>query len=37
LNKTHFFTANETEKNYIIATYPEKNWKYGGIAWYAYE
>jgi len=37
LNKTHFFTANETEKNYIIATYPEENWKYGGIAWYAYE
>jgi len=37
LNKTHFFTANETEKNHIIATYPEENWKYGGIAWYAYE
>jgi len=36
-NKAHFFTINETEKDYIIATYPEVNWKYGGIAWYAYK
>jgi len=30
VNQAHFFTANETEKNHIIATYPEENWKYGG-------
>jgi len=37
LNKAHFFTINETEKDYIIANYPEENWKYGGVAWYAYK
>jgi len=37
LNKTHFFTSSEAEKDYIIATYPEEKWKYGGIAWYAYK
>jgi len=36
-NKTHFFTSSELEKDYIIATYPEEKWKYGGIAWYAYK
>jgi len=37
INKTHFFTSSESEKDYIIATYPEEKWKYGGIAWYAYK
>lgn len=33
-NKSHFFTASSTEKNRIIATYPETEWRYEGIAYY---
>jgi subtilisin family serine protease len=33
---THFFTINQDEKDFIIATYPEKVWCFEGIAWYAY-
>jgi subtilisin family serine protease len=32
---SHFFTINKEEKDYIIATYPEE-WRFEGIAWYAY-
>ncbi len=32
----HFYTASETEKNYVIATYPDTTWHYEGIAFYAY-
>jgi len=32
----HFYTASESEKDYVIATYPESVWKYEGIAYYAY-
>ncbi len=31
-NKSHFYTANEEEKNYIIAHYDEYTWKYEGVA-----
>lgn len=31
----HFYTMSESEKNYVIATWPDV-WKYEGIAWYAY-
>ncbi|MFC1853642.1 M6 family metalloprotease domain-containing protein [candidate division CSSED10-310 bacterium] len=34
--QTHFFTINEQEKSYILATYPESMWRYEGIGWYAY-
>ena len=33
-NRSHFFTISETEKNRIISTYPEEEWRYEGIAWY---
>ena len=33
-NKSHFFTISATEKNRIIATYPETEWRYEGIAYY---
>jgi len=32
----HFYTASESEKNKVIATYPEYVWKYEGIAFYVY-
>jgi hypothetical protein len=35
-NMTHFYTISETEKNYLIATFGDRVWKYEGIAWYAY-
>ncbi|MGE0085905.1 MAG: PKD domain-containing protein [Desulfococcaceae bacterium] len=31
----HFFTINEAEKDFIIKTWPVE-WKYEGVAWYAY-
>jgi len=31
---THFFTISESEKNYIIDTYPQ--FTFEGVAWYAY-
>ncbi len=31
-NKSHFYTANEKEKNYIIAHYDDYVWKYEGVA-----
>lgn len=34
--KSHFFTASAAERDYIMATYPEKTWKYEGIAYNAY-
>ena|GEM_PF-2397729 len=33
-NRSHFFTISATEKNRIIATYPETEWRYEGVAWY---
>lgn len=36
-NRAHFFTMSETEKNRIIASYPESVWRYEGVAWYAYD
>jgi hypothetical protein len=32
----HFYTMNEAEKDYILATYASDIWTYEGIAWYAY-
>ncbi len=32
-NKSHFYTASETEKNYVIENYDEDVWKYEGIAY----
>ena len=34
--RSHFYTANQAERDSIIATYPEAIWKYEGVAWYAY-
>jgi len=31
----HFYTMEEAEKDWIIATYPSSVWTYEGIAWYA--
>ena len=36
-NKKHFYTASESEKNYVIANYPSNIWRYEGIAWYVPE
>lgn len=36
-NNAHFYTANETEKDFIQTNYPETIWKYEGIAWYAFQ
>jgi|GEM_PF-1551373 subtilisin family serine protease len=33
-NKAHFFTISATEKEHIIATYPETEWRYEGVAYY---
>jgi len=33
-NNTHFYTQSLMEKEYIIKTYPFKEWAYEGIAWY---
>jgi uncharacterized repeat protein (TIGR01451 family) len=35
-NRVHFYTMSESEKDNIIATYPEDVWKYERIACYAY-
>lgn len=32
----HFYTISESEKDYVIATWPVE-WTFEGIAWYAYE
>jgi hypothetical protein len=32
---SHFYTMNETERQWVIDTYPHA-WTYEGIAWYAY-
>jgi len=32
----HFYTMDETERDYIIANYSSDVWTYEGIAWYAY-
>lgn len=37
LNKSHFFTSSETEKNKIIAKYTSEQWRYGGVGFYAYK
>jgi len=34
--QAHFYTIDEEEKEYVIATYPENVWRYEGIAFYAY-
>jgi hypothetical protein len=34
--QAHFYTIDEEEKEYVIATYPEHVWRYEGIAFYAY-
>ncbi|MDX9783062.1 MAG: hypothetical protein RBT35_08840, partial [Bacteroidales bacterium] len=36
-NRSHFFTISASEKNNIIATYPEEEWRYEGIAYYVPE
>lgn len=33
-HKAYFYTMSESEKNRIIAKYPEKEWKYEGIAYH---
>ena len=32
----HFYTASQTEKDYVISHYPSNVWNYEGIAFYAY-
>lgn len=32
----HFYTASESEKNHVIAAYPDHVWKYERIAYYVY-
>jgi hypothetical protein len=34
--KSHLYTMDENEKNYIIANYPVEMWRYEGVAYYAY-
>jgi hypothetical protein len=36
IQQAHFYTIDEEEKEYVIATYPENVWRYEGIAFYAY-
>ncbi len=36
LHGTHFYTFSETEKDFVVATYPPSIWTYEGIAWYAF-
>ena len=33
----HFYTTSLSERNYVMATYPENVWKYEGIAYYVPE
>ncbi|EKD46754.1 MAG: hypothetical protein ACD_67C00079G0001 [uncultured bacterium] len=35
-NQHHFYTASEDEKNSVDANYTDNEWKYEGIAYYAY-
>lgn len=35
--KSHFFTISEDEKDFVIANYPEHQWLYEGVAYYAYK
>ncbi len=35
-NQHHFYTASETEKNSVDASYTDNEWKLEGIAYYAY-
>ena len=37
VNQSHFYTASEEEKDYVIDNYPDEIWEYEGIAWYACE
>jgi hypothetical protein len=34
--QAHFYTINEAEKDYVIATYPDNVWRYEGIAFYTF-
>lgn len=34
LNRAHFFTISESEKNEVIAKYTDQEWRYEGIAYY---
>lgn len=34
--KSHFYTQNENEKNYVIQNYPSNIWRYEMIVFYAY-
>ena len=34
--RSHFYTQNEDEKNYVTRNYPIRIWRYEGIAFYAY-
>jgi hypothetical protein len=33
---SHFYTSDEAEKDFVIATYPPHIWAFEGIAWYAF-
>ncbi len=35
-NGHHFYTASESEKDYVIANYPTNVWRYEGVAYYAF-
>ncbi len=37
VNRTHFFTISESEKNYIINNYPSYEWRYEGVAFKAFK
>lgn len=36
LHAGHFYTVDEAEKDYVLATYPPEVWSFEGIAFYAY-
>ena len=35
--QSHFYTINEAKKDYIIENYPEDEWRFEGVAWYAFD
>ncbi len=35
-NESHFYTASDAEKNYVINNYDDYTWTYEGIAYYAF-
>jgi hypothetical protein len=35
--ESHFFTIREADKDYIIENYSEDEWRFEGVAWYAYD